>query len=90
MRIEPEHVAELCDLWTQLLPVTQPSPYQFRLWLSLHTPETVAYGIRETSRRFFRKAGEQPMSFDHCVRFASRIMNEETTHEQEKETCNAS
>jgi hypothetical protein len=66
-----QEISALTKLWQSLLPEC-PSAYQFRVWLRLHTFETVIYGIRETDRKYH---GVGSMDLDFMVRFASKVMN---------------
>lgn len=68
------HVAELTTFWNKLLPLEAPSTFQFSLWLALHSPEIVRWGITEGARKYHRLAGG--MTFDRAIKFCSRVMNE--------------
>ena len=75
-------VTALTALWQSTIGTHTPSEQQFGVWLDLHPLQRVAFGIRETSRKFLRL--NRQMTPEHMVKFASAVMNTQKTKEQGK------
>jgi hypothetical protein len=75
-------VNALTALWRSVIEMHCPSEQQLCVWLDLHPLHRVAFGIRETGRKFLRMNRE--MTPEHMVKFASAVMNTQKTKEQGK------
>jgi hypothetical protein len=73
-------VGALKALWNSTVEMHCPSEQQICVWLDLHPLHRVAFGIRETGRKFLRM--NKQMTPEHLVKFASAVMNSRKTREE--------
>jgi len=63
--------------WLSVLPTVEcPRKEQFCLWLRLHknSLSILKEGLDQTAKKYLRM-GQPGMNQDHCIRFASKVMN---------------
>lgn len=70
-------VNALTALWRSVIETHYPTEQQFSVWLDLHPLHRVAFGVKETGRKFLRMG--KNMTADHTVKFASAVMNAKKT-----------
>jgi hypothetical protein len=69
---------EIKALWQKLLGTT-PSDEQFALWSEMHTPEVMRKGVLQTAAK--NLALGRTMTQDYKVRFASKVMIDQSARE---------
>lgn len=64
----------LIELWQQLMNDSGPGEPQFRLWLTIHTPEVLREAIIRTATKNAKLNGN--MDREYRIRFCSRVAND--------------
>jgi hypothetical protein len=63
---------ELMELWQRVIGPA-PNERQFKLWLAMHRPDVVRFGILEAAKKGL--AVGDSFTRDRAIRFASSVMN---------------
>lgn len=75
-------------LWQSVMDVPCPGATQLRLWLSMHSFDTVRCAIQATARKSMR-LGSHIMTAEHSIRFVSSVANAQSRLLRAEEARNA-